>query len=94
VLGSTSQVPVGGGKIFPAAAVVVTQPAAGSFRAFSSTCTHQGCTVSKVENGLIKCPCHGSQFSIADGSVHAGPAPRPLPAKAVTVSGSNLILRR
>jgi Rieske Fe-S protein len=91
-LGSTSDVPVGGGKIFSDANVVVTQPTAGTFKAFSTTCTHQGCKVSKVESGRIKCPCHGSQYSIADGSVEAGPAPRPLPAATVTVSGTNLVL--
>jgi Rieske Fe-S protein len=91
-LGSTSDVPVGGGKIFSDANVVVTQPTAGTFKAFSTTCTHQGCKVSKVEGGRIKCPCHGSQYSIADGSVEAGPAPRPLPAAPVTVSGTNLVL--
>jgi Rieske Fe-S protein len=91
-LGSTSDVPVGGGKIFSDANVVVTQPTAGTFKAFSTTCTHQGCKVSKVESGRIKCPCHGSQYSIADGSVQAGPAPRPLPAATVTVSGTNLVL--
>jgi Rieske Fe-S protein len=91
-LGSTSDVPVGGGKIFSAAGVVVTQPTAGTFKAFSTTCTHQGCKVNKVESGRIKCPCHGSQYSIADGSVEAGPAPSPLPAATVTVSGTNLVL--
>jgi Rieske Fe-S protein len=91
-LGSASDVPVGGGKIFSDANVVVTQPTAGTFKAFSTTCTHQGCKVSKVEGGRIKCPCHGSQYSIADGSVQAGPAPRPLSAAPVTVSGTNLVL--
>ena len=68
--------------------VVLTQPVAGTFKAFSATCTHQGCTVAEVAGGTINCPCHGSKFAVADGAVTAGPAPRPLPEKAVTVKGT------
>jgi Rieske Fe-S protein len=85
-----SDIPVGGGKIYPDKVAVVTQPTAGDFKAFSAICTHMGCTVSDVSEGKIKCPCHGSQYNIADGSVAQGPAQRPLPAKTVTVSGSTL----
>jgi Rieske Fe-S protein len=85
-LAATADIPVGGGVIFPQAALVVTQPKAGTFKAFSAICTHQGCTVSSVEDGTINCPCHGSQFSIVDGSVVGGPAPKPLPAEKITVS--------
>jgi Rieske Fe-S protein len=88
----TSDIPVGGGKIFKEQNVVVTQPTAGQFKAFSATCTHMGCTVSTVENGVIGCNCHFSKFSAADGSVKGGPAPKPLPAKTVTVSGDGLTI--
>jgi Rieske Fe-S protein len=88
----TSDIPVGGGKVFKEQNVVVTQPTAGQFRAFSATCTHQGCPVGSVENGVIICPCHQSKFSAADGSVKSGPAKAPLPAKNVTVSGGNLTI--
>ena len=57
--------------------IVLTQPVAGTFKGFSSTCTHQGCAVSQVVGGTINCPCHGSRFAVADGSVTAGPAPSP-----------------
>ena len=70
--------------------VVVTQPAAGEFKAFSAVCTHQGCAVASVANGVIVCPCHNSQFSASDGSVKGGPAPAPLAAVAVTVSGDQV----
>ena len=85
-----ADVPVGGGKILSDAKVVVTQPTAGSFKAFSAICTHAGCTVGSVADGEIVCPCHGSHFSIKDGSVTTGPAPSPLPAKTVTAEGSSL----
>jgi Rieske Fe-S protein len=86
----TSEIPVGGGKIFASRQIVVTQPAAGEFKAFSAICTHQGCLVSQVADGTIDCPCHGSMFSIKDGSVEGGLATRALPEMKVTVSGSSL----
>jgi Rieske Fe-S protein len=91
-LAQTSDIPVGGGKVFDKQKVVVTQPTAGQFKAFTAICTHQGCTVSSVANGRIKCPCHGSEYSITDGSVKAGPAPQALASKSITVSGSDVVL--
>ncbi len=92
VLAATSEIPVGSGKIFTAEKVVVTQPSSGDFKAFSAVCTHMGCIVSQISNGTIDCPCHGSQYSIKDGAVVAGPAPAPLPAAAIKVSGTSIVL--
>lgn len=86
---ATSKVPVGGGVILDQK-YVVTQPTAGSYKAFSAICTHQGCPVTSVDDGLIKCPCHSSHFSITDGSVQAGPATEPLPSFTATVEGSDV----
>ena len=91
-LASTGDIPVGGGTVFANQKVVVTQPTPGTFEAFSAICTHQGCTVNKVTSGTIDCPCHGSKFAIADGSVVHGPASRPLPKRQVTVAGDALLL--
>ena len=91
-LAKTSDIPVGGGKVFKDQQVVVTQPAAGQFKAFSAVCTHQGCLVNSVSDGTINCPCHGSKYKVADGSVAGGPAPAPLPPKQVTVSGDQIEL--
>jgi len=88
----TSAIPVGGGKIFDAQLVVVTQPSAGEFKAFSAVCTHMGCTVNQIADGRIDCPCHGSEYSIKTGAVLAGPAPRPLPAKTIKISGDSIFL--
>lgn len=87
-----SEIPVGSGKYFSAVAVIVTQPAAGSFRAFSSVCTHQGCPVTQFSGALMICPCHGSEYSIKDGSVVKGPAPQPLAAKKFTVAGGKVVV--
>jgi Rieske Fe-S protein len=92
VVGKVSTIPVGGGVIYPSHGVVVTQPTAGTFKCFSSSCTHLGCTVSKVAAGLIQCPCHGAKFSIDDGSVKAGPAPRPLTVEQFTIQDGVVVL--
>jgi Rieske Fe-S protein len=91
-LTAAADVPVGGGVIISSEQIVVTQPTAGEFRAFGSTCTHQGCQVARVEDGLIQCPCHGSRYSVADGSVQAGPAPSPLPEVPIVVEGDQVLL--
>ncbi|MEO3756686.1 Rieske (2Fe-2S) protein [Mycobacterium sp. B14F4] len=88
-LATTADVPVGGGVIVDE--TVVTQPTAGDFKGFSSTCTHAGCTVRDVADGTINCPCHGSKFNL-DGTVANGPATRPLEAKAVRVQGDSIVL--
>ncbi len=89
---AVADVPVGGGVVIAAEKIVVTQPAAGDVKAFASTCTHQGCQVAEVADGEIKCPCHGSRYSIEDGSVVGGPAPEPLPAVGVAVEGDQVVL--
>jgi Rieske Fe-S protein len=91
-LATTSEIPVGSGKIFTSEKIVVTQPNSGDFKAFSAVCTHMGCIVSTISNGTIDCPCHGSQYSISTGAVVGGPAPSPLPAQTIKVTGSNIFL--
>jgi nitrite reductase/ring-hydroxylating ferredoxin subunit len=89
-LATTSQIPDGGGKIIDGVNIVITQPETGAFRAFTAICTHQGCIINNVANGTINCPCHGSKFSIKDGSVVHGPAPSPLAAIAIKVEGTSI----
>ena len=87
---AAADVPVGGGTILADAKVVVTQPEKGTFKAFTAVCTHQGCTVTKVLGGKIVCPCHGSTFSITDGSPQGGPAQSALAEKKVSVEGDQI----
>ncbi len=44
---------------------------------FSSQCTHLGCRISESRDGLLRCPCHGSEFA-EDGTVVKGPAVKAL----------------
>ena len=90
-LALTSEVPVGGGKILTDKKIVITQPRAGSFEAFTAVCTHQGCIVSSVSGGTINCPCHGSKFSVTNGSVVNGPAASPLAPVSIKVQGTSIV---
>ncbi len=93
VLGMAAEVPVGGGKVFTAAKVVVTQPTKGEYKAFSAVCTHVGCLCNQVADGTINCPCHGAKFKISDGSVVTGPAPTALAAAtSVTVADGKIMM--
>jgi nitrite reductase/ring-hydroxylating ferredoxin subunit len=84
-------VPVNGGVILDAKKIVVTQPTAGTFKAFTAVCTHEACLVGSVKDGVISCPCHGSAYSAADGSVQNGPATRPLKEFSVTVQDGEVV---
>ncbi|WP_030743641.1 Rieske (2Fe-2S) protein [Streptomyces sp. NRRL S-31] len=92
VLARTADIPEGGGRIFEDQGVVVTQPTAGTYKAFSSECTHLGCSVGSVANGVIRCPCHNSEFSVTDGGVRRGAATKPLAPAGITVSGDEIKL--
>ena len=93
-VGLTSEVPVGGGHVFPEARVVVTQPAPGEFRGFGIVCTHDACELNAVANGTINCPCHGSRYAITDGSVVRGPARTGLRVERIAVDGGRIVVRR
>lgn len=96
----TADVPVGGGLIDTDLGVVVTQPASGEFRAFSASCTHQGCLVTEVDDNVIICRCHESRFSIEDGSVVQAAqgssltpdTQEPLPEVGIVVDGDTIAL--
>jgi Rieske Fe-S protein len=97
LLTTASGVPVGGGVILGLQNVVVTQPTKGRFEGFSATCTHQGCILASVSAGTINCGCHGSKFSITDGSNVTGPlgspagSVAPLPKVAVKLQGKDIV---
>ncbi len=86
-LASAGDVPVGGCFVVEASKIVLTQPTAGDFKAFTAVCTHQGCLVKASSEGEIPCPCHGSSFSLDDGSPLSGPATEALAPVEITVDG-------
>ena len=89
-LAQVEAVPAGGGVVLPDRKLVLTRDAAGTVRAFTATCPHQGCTVSDVTDGHIDCPCHGSRFDAATGAVVRGPATTGLRPVAVVVRGAQV----
>jgi Rieske Fe-S protein len=88
-LAATADVPQGGGII--SGDLVITQPVSGTYKAFSKVCTHAGCDVSKIDAGVIVCPCHNSKFSLETGEPVSGPATKALPETKVKVSGANIV---
>jgi Rieske Fe-S protein len=86
-LAAVSDVPAGSGVIVADAEIVLTRDASGAIQGLSAVCTHQGCTVSSVEQTTIICPCHGSHFDTRTGQPTQGPATRPLPPVPVVVRG-------
>jgi Rieske Fe-S protein len=90
-LAALADLPVGAGIVLASAGVVVTRPAENDVRGFTTVCTHAGCAVSEVRDGVIRCPCHGSVFDIATGEPRGGPATRPLEPVAVAVAGDEVV---
>jgi Rieske Fe-S protein len=93
LLGPAADVLVGSGKKFmidELLTILVTQPRAGEYRAFSATCTHAGCIVNGVEDGAIACGCHGASFNAETGAAEAGPARSALGKITVELRGSDL----
>lgn len=93
---AASDVPVGGATIVDAGdeagSVVVAQPTAGEFVAFSTACTHQGAKTKLVGETSLRCPLHGSQFDATTGEVTNPPAARPLDEVAVRAEGDQLVV--
>jgi nitrite reductase/ring-hydroxylating ferredoxin subunit len=91
VLARTSDVPVGGGLILTGEKIVITQPTEGEFKAFTAVCTHQGFTVTSVEDDRILCNHHGSVYDFESGENIGGPAPAPLDPISITVKGGDIL---
>ncbi|MGC5027913.1 Rieske (2Fe-2S) protein [Tsukamurella sp. DT100] len=88
------RIDLGGATAFPGLQIVVTQPRAGVYKAYSAVCTHQGCSVTEISGSVMKCPCHGSRFNLSDGSVATGPAREPLTELTVTLEGDTITVQR
>ncbi|HML86375.1 MAG TPA: Rieske (2Fe-2S) protein [Bacteroidales bacterium] len=58
-------------------------------KAFSSRCTHLGCTIKKNEGDVLVCGCHGSRYN-KKGEVLSGPAVDPLATLPYQFKGTQL----
>jgi nitrite reductase/ring-hydroxylating ferredoxin subunit len=96
VVAHTGDISVGESKIFSYPSEVnpclLLRPAESTYVAYSRICTHTSCPVFyRPEENRIICPCHGGVYSVADGSVVAGPPPRPLPRIQLEQRGNDLV---
>jgi thiosulfate dehydrogenase [quinone] large subunit len=85
VVATASDVPVGSVFKFTdpnsGMPAFLLQPAAGTFIAYSSKCTHQGCVVDAYPDAnAFKCACHGAKYDLATGE------PDETTAKSLTVT--------
>jgi Rieske Fe-S protein len=91
-LASVDDVPDGGGLVLADEKLVLTRDGT-TVRCFEAVCTHQGCLVGGVRDGVIRCPCHGSGFDAASGEVVQGPATEPLEAVEIEVTDEGEVVR-
>lgn len=85
-------VPVGGCYVNAKAATVVTRPEADVYKAFSGVCTHKHCFLASSAQGVVPCRCHGSTFSLSDGSVVTGPATKALAEYEIDIADGRISL--
>ncbi|WP_404815737.1 Rieske (2Fe-2S) protein [Streptomyces thermolineatus] len=90
-LGPASDVPVGEAKLYRDKRILVARTAEDEYKAFSAVCTHQGCPLDEIRDGLANCPCHRSLFDPATGRAEQGPAVDPLPSVPVRVENGRLV---
>lgn len=77
---------------------IYSSPTGGRFVAFNTTCVHLRCLVNPgyAEGQFrLQCPCHGSQYNLADGVPVAGPAfdlsLNPLPKLELSIDSTGKI---
>jgi nitrite reductase/ring-hydroxylating ferredoxin subunit/uncharacterized membrane protein len=64
--------------------------------ALHDRCSHRGCSLGELgelDGETIQCGCHGSRFSLRDGSVERGPATAPQPAYEVREQNGSVEIR-
>jgi thiosulfate dehydrogenase [quinone] large subunit len=93
LLGAASQVPKNQAASFTIPSNgdpgIVIHTESGEFVGYDAVCPHTGCTVGYSNTAqIIVCPCHGSEFQVANGDVIVGPAPHGL-TKLKIVEGAN-----
>ena len=76
-------------------AKVAVANVAGTFYAFDDTCTHEGCSLAEgdLQETILTCSCHGSQFDVSNGELLQGPAQEPLKSYEMCVEDGNLEIK-
>ena len=92
LLAAVDDIPDGGGIVLTDDKLVLTRDG-DDVRCFTAVCTHQGCLVAGVQDGEIRCPCHGSAFDAATGTVVHGPATEPLEPEDIEITDQGEVLR-
>ena len=66
----------------------------GRLFAFDDSCTHRGCSLGEgeLEDSIVTCPCHGSQFDVTSGAVIRGPEREPVRSRSVKADGPDLLV--
>ena len=74
--------------------IVVARTSTG-YAAFDDRCTHKGGSLADgcLIDGVVQCPWHGSQFQVASGVVHAGPAKQDIGIYPLHVEGNDIKLQ-
>ena len=83
-----TEVPVGSAVILNR--FIIAQPTEGNFVAYSAVCPHQGSKITVVKGDQVRCTKHGSDFSIVDGSVIAGPSQSGMAPATVVDNGDTV----
>jgi nitrite reductase/ring-hydroxylating ferredoxin subunit len=67
----------------------------GKYYAIGNKCTHMGCNLSDgslKEGGIVRCPCHGSNFDLKTGKAVIGPAKNPEPTFEVKIEKDQILV--
>jgi nitrite reductase/ring-hydroxylating ferredoxin subunit len=92
-VGRADDVPVGEARAFTVDdKVVAVARTSEGWHAFDDTCTHQMCSLAEgeIDDDVVVCPCHGSEFAIATGEVMNGPADESIETYEVRVENGEL----
>lgn len=95
-VGAAEDAPVGFlRRVEVAGAGVCLGRTADGWVAFQDSCTHQDCSLAdgELEEGVIVCPCHSSEFDLRTGDVLCPPALDPLPIYEARIEAGELQVR-
>jgi nitrite reductase/ring-hydroxylating ferredoxin subunit/uncharacterized membrane protein len=75
---------------------VLLHRAGAELLAIHDRCSHRGCSLAtgEIQGRVVQCPCHGSRFSLEDGSILQGPATTPQPAFETRERDGTIEVRR